>query len=78
MGPTSILLLYAKYFFLCSHLTKIRQRLTTKRKNKMHCAIIDLSKDTKENHLNYLWKQILIYSHTTSFSYYKIPCIITK
>lgn len=30
----------------------------------MHSGIIDLEKDTKENHLNYLWKQILIYSHT--------------
>lgn len=33
----------------------------------MHSGIIDLSKDTKENHLNYLWKQILIYSHTTKY-----------
>lgn len=33
----------------------------------MYSGIIDLSKDTKENHLNYLWKQILIYSHTTKY-----------
>lgn len=27
------------------------------RKTKMHSGIIGLSKDTKENHLNYIWKQ---------------------